>query len=63
MVTLKQYEKWHNQLTTIDKMNFLAIVELGAKTVAKLPEGQYKEMCVFALAVREVHKQQKGMIC
>ena len=49
-----------DRLTPIDLMNFQALMGMGVATVAKLPDGEYRGMAVFGLAVLSVVDGEKG---
>lgn len=50
---VEEFETFLSGLTVLDKMNFDALVRLGAKSIVKLPEGQYRDMAILVLAVAE----------
>jgi hypothetical protein len=53
---LKAYEKWLSGLTEHDRMNFETLISLpnAEQIVARCPEGQYRDMATFALALKMV---------
>lgn len=53
---LKEYEEWLAGLTDLDRMNFEALISLptAQRVIADCPEGKYRDMAVFALALKQV---------
>jgi hypothetical protein len=51
MVTPEQFDKWLDGLSRHDRRNFQTLIGLpdARKLIAKMPDGQYKDMAVFLL--------------
>lgn len=56
--TLEEFKAWHGGLTKLDQMNFDTLVSLPSvmKLVCKMPEGEYRRMMIYALALKEVYR-------
>ena len=54
--TLEEFKSWYEALNHLDKMNFDTIVQLPSslKLISQMPEGQYRTMALYALALAEV---------
>ena len=50
---LDEFEKFIDGLTKLDRMNFESLIGLGRRVIEKLPEGQYRDMAIFALCIAE----------
>ncbi len=54
--TPKEFLDWLANLTILDRTNFLMLVDLPSakEIIAKLSPGKYRDMAIYALAVKEV---------
>lgn len=50
---LDKFEQWYKELSNHDRDNFNALIRLPNSTelIAKLPDGEYKQMSIIALAL------------
>jgi len=56
---LQEFNEWLDSLSTHDKANFSTLVQLpkAMEIIDKMPEGKYKDMAIFCLAVLFVQKK------
>ena len=54
---VRKLQKFMEGLTDIDRINFSALLCVPS-AIAKLPDGEYKDMCVLALAIRELRNKR-----
>ena len=61
-ITVKSFEVWLEGLSKIDRMNFEILINLpnAESVIAKAPEGEYRSMAIFALAVVGVIKEARN---
>ncbi len=54
----KEFWKWRESLSMIDRMNFDVLISLptAKELVEKMEPGRYREMAAYALALSEVIK-------
>lgn len=54
-ITVESFTDWLDGLKEIDRENFYTLLNLpkNVEVIAKMPEGKYREMAIFGLAVKE----------
>lgn len=56
---IQEFNGWLGSLSPLDKANFSTLISLpkAAEIIGKMPEGKYKDMAIFSLAMLSVQKK------